>query len=157
MLDTVRIPTKWIAVLVKGRVKTSLLHLWSSLDEEAGDHHLVHQWRSTVDRRLVDSCGSYGFQWILVDFVAIYIKICPILLYYPLKFKSRSFRPCLTPLVEEQASSRYELVRHRERGTSIYLWEVYMWDTVLHCFNPGLAEQGWMQPCLVWGPISLKL
>jgi hypothetical protein len=85
--------------------------------------HLLSFW--TV-RRLVDSCGSYGFQWILVDFVAIYIKICPILLYYPLKFKSRSFRPCLTLLVEEQASSRYELVRHRERGTSIYLWAVSM-------------------------------
>jgi hypothetical protein len=51
---------------------------------------------------------------------------CSILLYYPFKFKSRSFRPCLNPLLKEQASSRYELVGQRERGTSIYLCAVLM-------------------------------
>ncbi len=68
--------------------------------------------------------------------MGIYIKICSILLHYPLKLKSRSFRPCLNPLVKEQASSRYELVGQRERGTSTYFWSVLIWDTVLHCFNP---------------------
>ncbi len=53
--------------------------------------------------------------------LGIYFKICSIFLHYPLKFKSRSFRLCLNPLLKEQASSRYELVGQRERGTSIYL------------------------------------
>jgi hypothetical protein len=44
----------------------------------------------------------------------------------PLKFKPRSSPLRLNALVEEQASSRYELVGQRERGTSIYLCAVLM-------------------------------
>jgi hypothetical protein len=50
------------------------------------------------------------------DCVGICIKICPILLHYPFKFKSGGFRLHMKPSVKEQAPYRPGLDGERERA-----------------------------------------